>query len=169
MAGGGESEPLPNSHRFYPVTRRAARFDDAPSFATYCGLMHLSGKFRLIALVAAFAVGVLGLLPAAHVHDEETGATVHRHATDLAGDHHDDGAAHHAGVRGSEQHPQARHLPDEYLAAPGFWLDTPAVASVPFASPPVTRVTRRPARTTLLPTHDPPLRYFSSPAPPVSL
>lgn len=131
---------------------------------------------RVIVLAAALAVAVMGLLPAAHVHNGEAGATVHRHAADVAGDHHDhqeDGhqavsAAHHTGANGADPHLQAQLLPDEYLAAPLFWLPTPALAPVPLGEPPAAHGWRRLAPTALLPTHDPPLRYFSSPAPPLA-
>lgn len=136
--------------------------------------MSRRGTFRWVALAAALAVALMGLLPAAHVHHGDAGPTVHRHAADVAGDHHDhhegghqaDGAAEHSSVHGAEHHLQAQLLPDEFLAAPLFWLNTPAVASVPLGQSPLAHAWRRLTQTARLPTHDPPLRYFSSPAPP---
>lgn len=144
-------------------------FDDASAFAPYCGLMRLSGRSRLVALVAALAIALLGSLPAAHRHADDGGATVHRHAVNLAGDqhHHDHEAGGHDGRVGSE-HAPAQLLPDEYRTTAAFSMAAPTAAAFAIAERPAAGLTRRSDRANVLPTHDPPLRYFSSPAPPLA-
>lgn len=132
--------------------------------------MRLSGHSRLVALVAALGIALLGMLPAAHRHTDDGGATVHRHAMNLAGDHphHDNDEVGDEGRLAPDHHAPAQLLPDEYLAADAFSMAGPTAAAFESAEPRAACLTRGSDRVNLLPTHDPPLRYFSSPAPPLA-
>lgn len=119
-----------------------------------------------MAIVAAVAVALAGLLPFAHLHAEEHDPVVHRHVIGGESSQHDDGAADHEASVDHEDHSDAQILTLSYevarlfagiafpVAAPWALTDSASAATKP--------VTRR----TLLPTHDPPLRFVSSPAPP---
>ena len=128
---------------------------------------------RVVAGVAALAVPLLGLLPVAHVHAENDHQLVHQHAIadapahpdDHADEHADDHADHHGTGFDHADHTAARLLIPVYDLTSHVLVCGPAgiahrAAKTEIARPAPAR------RTTLLPTHDPPLRFFSSPAPP---
>lgn len=113
----------------------------------------------------------MGLLPEAHVHAAGDRPLVHRHLisetvahSDTAAHHHDSAVEHD----GSHDHADARPLKASFNVGGHFapfgppatasWLTTAARQSRP--SPLIGK--------TLLPTHDPPLRFTSSPAPPAA-
>lgn len=116
-------------------------------------------------MVAALAVVLAGLLPLAHLHTDDEQPLVHRHLIGGDSDRHADEANDHAGFD-HPGHSDAQLLTLSYhhtrsyagVGCPAAVLRGPAAPSVTHAAP----VNRR----TLLPTHDPPLRFVSSPAPP---
>ena len=118
-----------------------------------------------MAIVAAVAVALAGLLPFAHLHADEHDRVVHRHVIGGESHQHDDGAADHDASVDHEDHSDAQILTLSYevarlFAGFAFPVDGPwALADSASAAKPV-------SRRTLLPTHDPPLRFVSSPAPP---
>lgn len=116
-------------------------------------------------MVAAVAVVLAGLLPLAHLHTDDAQPLVHRHL--IGGDsHHHDDEAHDQASFAHADHGDAQVLTLSYDHARSYaGLGCPDAAQRGLAAPPVTHaapVNRR----TLLPTHDPPLRFVSSPAPP---
>jgi hypothetical protein len=116
--------------------------------------------------MAALAVAAVGLLPSLHVHAHEDETVIHGHVID-GGSAHDE-AEHHERSLDRDDHLAARILPLYFETASAFsMIVTLAVAteSIDITEP---AVVRQRDRTTLLPTHDPPLRFVSSPAPPVS-
>lgn len=121
--------------------------------------------FRVVATAAALAVALVGLLPSEHVHADDHQQVVHRHvigdgSTQLEGLHH-----HEAGVDQSD-HADARILSVSWVAASPYSLaGLVPVTAQPFAEPRCSRATPILGRT-IVPTHDPPLRFTSSPAPP---
>lgn len=119
--------------------------------------------------MAAMAIVLAGLLPVAHVHDDDGHPLVHRHLIGGAVDHHDDEAEdHHLNLdhANHDDHSAARLLTLAYEHARPFTVvGGPAAELVAVADLGSARV-QVPDRRTLLPTHDPPLRFFSSPAPP---
>lgn len=116
---------------------------------------------RAVAGVAALAVSLIGVLPTAHVHADDDHQIVHQHAIADGPAQPDD---HGAGIDHPD-HTAARLLTPSYdltghvsmyvPPAVARWLVSPAVVS-----------TAPSLRTPFLPTHDPPLRFVSSPAPP---
>jgi len=120
-------------------------------------------------MMAALAVVIAGLLPVAHLHVDDGPALVHRHLIGNNSDHHDAEADdRHLGFDHANHadHRAAHVLTLTYEQARQFALvGRPAAAPVAVADPGSPRVAP-PNRRTLLPTHDPPLRFLSSPAPP---
>ena len=124
---------------------------------------------RIVAMMAALAVVLAGLLPVAHVHVEDDHQLVHQHAIADApahpGDHADDHADDHGTGFDHADHTAARLLIPAYDLTSHMLVCGPAGIAHRAAKTEIARPA--PAlRTTLLPTHDPPLRFVSSPAPP---
>jgi hypothetical protein len=91
---------------------------------------------------------------------------VHRHVIGDAAGHHDEAYAHDHASWDHEDHGEARILLASYVTVGAFALAAPmAVAVAVSAEPPRGRAIAVPG-TIVLPTHDPPLRFISSPAPP---
>lgn len=120
-------------------------------------------------MLAALAMVLAGLLPAAHLHADDGRPLVHRHLIGSDSHHHDGEADdHHLGFDHAKHadHRAAQVLTLTYEHARQFALTgCPVVVSVAVADHGSGRVPP-PSRRTLLPTHDPPLRFTSSPAPP---
>ncbi|MEO8682532.1 MAG: hypothetical protein ABI665_26020 [Vicinamibacterales bacterium] len=89
------------------------------------------------------------------------------HAIDDSVSHHDDDADHDRSMLLDHgDHRTARTLVQTYDSVAAFVLSV-AVASLAIsADEPVSQGIRQPNRAALLPTHDPPLKFTSSPAPP---
>lgn len=120
---------------------------------------------RIVAMMAALAVVLAGLLPVAHLHADDDHPVVHQHAIADGSDHPDDHADDHGAGIDHPDHTAARLLIPAYDLTSHILVGGPAGIAHRAAKTEVTR--RAPAlRNTLLPTHDPPLRFFSSPAPP---
>lgn len=107
-----------------------------------------------------------GLLPDVHRHADDGHAVVHQHVIGGDEDHHDEVATGgHIGA-GFADHTTAQFLtPSSELATPFAGIACPAGAR-PVVAPPTLDTPAPGSRRTLLPTHDPPLRFTSSPAPP---
>jgi hypothetical protein len=104
------------------------------------------------------------LLPLAHVHAAGHHPVMHRHIIGDATAHRHDVDEHDANIEQAE-HGDARIVSVSWRTTIAFSL----AGLVPVTAQPLTA--SRPSRrlllgTTVLPTHDPPLRYTSSPAPP---
>ena len=126
---------------------------------------------RRLAVLCAVAVTAGAWLPAPHAHFDRAVPVVHAHAvTDLA-PHHDpddddhDADEHHATFEHGD-HSTALTLVQPYHVGARFVLTTATVETVTavVACSAIASPCRLPR--TLLPTHDPPLRFTSSPAPP---
>ena len=121
---------------------------------------------RIVAILAALAVVLAGLLPLAHLHADDGQSRVHRHFIDGGSHHHDDAAGDHPASLDHADHDAAKVLTLTYEHARQFALaGGPVVGSAIVTGPGSGRVTP-PSRRTLLPTHDPPIRFVCSPAPP---
>ncbi len=119
-----------------------------------------------MAIVAAVAVALAGLLPFAHLHADEHDRVVHRHVIGGESSQHDDGAADHDASVDHEDHSDAQILTLSSEVARLFAGFASPVAA-PWALADRASAAAKPGcRRTLLPTHDPPLRFVSSPAPP---
>jgi hypothetical protein len=120
---------------------------------------------RTAALAAALAVALAGMLPAAHVHAADDHQVAHQHAiADGATAPQHSGDDREGGVD-----------PPDHIAARILTLSFDLTVLVAAIGPPeMALLSSEPevaraapvVRTTLLPTHDPPLRFTSSPAPP---
>jgi hypothetical protein len=128
--------------------------------------VHPRPTARVIATVAALAVALVGLLPSEHVHAAEDHPIVHRHVIADAGVHLDDADHHHGASVGHGDHARARLLTLSFLTTSPFAMVAPIAVTTAALIAPTTSQTRLPATGTLPPTHDPPLRFVSSPAPP---
>jgi hypothetical protein len=143
----------------------AAPIDFAEHRPTYSKPVSPTRAPRIVSTVAALAVALAGLLPFAHVHAGEHHPVVHRHIIGDGAAHHHDVEEHDSNIDQPE-HADARIVSSSWLTAITFSLTAPAsVTSPPLVQPQQGRVAPM-LGTTLLPTHDPPLRYTSSPAPP---
>ena len=118
---------------------------------------------RIPAIAAAFAVVLMGLLPDAHLHTGGDRTLVHRHViSDTATHHHDSAVGHDAG----HDHADARTLTASFdVGRQSARIGSPVVAPWFLADPGSAQAPPTNGET-LLPTHDPPLRFTSSPAPP---
>ena len=96
------------------------RFDLSAGTPTYYGIVCVGQSFRAIATMAATAVAMVGLLPAAHVHDGDQHQVVHRHVIGDGSAHHDP-SPHHAEVDPAN-HDDARVLTLSYETASPFSL-----------------------------------------------
>ena len=121
---------------------------------------------RRLALVAAFAVAAAGLLPSPHAHVDRPDVIVHVHATADAALHHDDDADHDHATLDHGDHRHARPIVAAFDISNRFVLTVGAAAEAALLEVPVATRSHQPNRTAILPTHDPPLRFTSSPAPP---
>jgi len=120
---------------------------------------------RGVACVAALAVSLIGVLPSAHVHADDDHQIVHQHAIADGPAHPDDHADDHGTDFDHPDHAAARLLTLSYDLTSHVSLFVPPGGALWLVAQPVAA----PAPllgTTLLPTHDPPLRFTSSPAPP---
>ncbi len=121
---------------------------------------------RALVTTAILAVAVVGLLPVGHVHGGDDATVVHRHIIASSSDHHDEGFEQHEASLGHDDHVAARVLSLAYDTTAVFAMSpSPAVATRFFDAAGIPFVSHA-RRATLLPTHDPPLRFCSSPAPP---
>ncbi|MDP2318999.1 MAG: hypothetical protein Q8O42_06650 [Acidobacteriota bacterium] len=117
-------------------------------------------------MIAALAVVIAGLMPLAHVHEADGQPLIHRHLIEVDSAHHEgEGDDHHASFDHAG-HADATVLTLSYdhgrrFAHLGFPVALTGATVEPDA------IGARPtARRSLLPTHDPPRRFCSSPAPP---
>ncbi|MSO52539.1 MAG: hypothetical protein EXQ51_09035 [Acidobacteria bacterium] len=120
---------------------------------------------RIVAMMAALAVVLAGLLPVAHLHADDDHPVVHRHALADGSDHPDDHADDHGAGLDQPDHTAARILTPSYDLTRHV-LEYRPVGVAPSCVETEIAPMAPSQRTTLLPTHDPPLRFFSSPAPP---
>ena len=125
-----------------------------------------SPAIRVSATVAALAVALLGLLPDGHVHTRGDRTEVHRHLIAPEPDHHHDGSIGHGG---HHDHSDARLLSQAFDAGSRSVSIVSLAATSSFLVNPETGHARPTNGKTLLPTHDPPFRFTSSPAPPAVL
>lgn len=110
------------------------------------------------------------MLPSPHAHFDRGETIVHTHVvTDLSADHQDDddhdAERHHATFNHGDHSTaltlvQPYHVGARFVLATATIVDVTAVAACSAVSSPCK------LHRTLLPTHDPPLRFTSSPAPP---
>ena len=121
---------------------------------------------RVSATVAALAVALVGLLPEGHIHTRGDRTQVHRHLIDPAPTHHHGGAIAH---EGHHDHADARLLGHSFDSASRGFSIVSLAATPWFLMNSETDHARPTSGKTLLPTHDPPVRFTSSPAPPAVL
>ena len=120
---------------------------------------------RLLSVLAVLVIPITGLLPAPHLHAADGHATVHVHgapagaAHDLDTDHDRHLAFDHG------DHTAAQTLDRSYNSATRFVFAVVLIAE-PAPADTALRVRTRLIRSDILPTHDPPIRFTSSPAPP---
>ena len=111
------------------------------------------------------ALAITGFLPVPHLHAADGRATVHVHgddagaAHDVDTDHHDDRALDHG------DHTFAQTIDHSYDFAARFVFSIVLMAE-PAPADAASGVRTRLTRSRILPTHDPPIRFTSSPAPP---
>lgn len=123
---------------------------------------------RIVAIVAALAVALVGLLPLAHLHADDDHRVVHRHVIRGELPHHDLGGVAGATVDHAD-HSDAQGLTLSYEVARQLMRVAGPPPAPWFLAGPGTSLVSRVRGQTLLPTHDPPLRFVSSPAPPAAL
>lgn len=123
---------------------------------------------RVVASVAALSLALVGLLPVAHAHAADDHQVVHQHAiADGLAPHQHPDDDHDGGV-GQSDHTAAKILTLAFdLTTPVLVVGSPG-AVILVLEPELTRASLA-ARAPSLPTHDPPLRFVSSPAPPAVL
>ena len=126
-------------------------------------IVSLAWPARVPAIVAAFAVALMGLLPDAHVHTGGDRKVVHRHVISEAATHQH---AQAIGHQSSHDHADAIMLTDFFDASRQGSSGAGIVATPWFLADAASADAQRVSGKTLLPTHDPPLRFMSSPAPP---
>jgi hypothetical protein len=120
---------------------------------------------RRLSVLAVALIAITGLLPAPHLHAADGRATVHVHggaagvAHDVDADHDDHLALDHG------DHTAAQTLDPSYNVAARFVFSIALIAE-PAPADAALRVRTRLIRSDILPTHDPPIRFTSSPAPP---
>jgi len=118
--------------------------------------------------MAALAMLMVGLLPSVHVHQQENDTVIHSHLIDDESAHHDENAAHDETNLDHDGHLTARILPLTYNAGAPFSLRCSPAVTILAAGETASAIVRPANRATILPTHDPPLRFICSPAPPAS-
>lgn len=127
-------------------------------------------------MMAATAVVLTGLLPVAHLHADDDHPIVHQHVIadgsghpdDHAGDHASGHAGDHDASAGPPDHTTARMLMVSFDLTTSVMAVQLPVVTCRFVEPAIAP----PApigRTRWWPTHDPPLRFVSSPAPPARI
>jgi len=122
---------------------------------------------RSLAATVAVTVSLGGLLPTPHAHLDRTEAIVHTHeVVDLAHSHHDAGGDHRDATFDHDGHAAAVDLRPSYNIATRFVLAAVIVSDAFSVTTQAVGEVCGFTGTTLLPTHDPPLRFTSSPAPP---
>lgn len=120
-----------------------------------------------LAVVAAIAVSLGGLLPAPHAHFDREVAIVHVHGgNDSGASHHDLGMSHDRAAFDHGDHSTAPLVVSSYEMTARFALTVTTVVTAASIVVPDPVGISQPSRAALLPTHDPPLRFTSSPAPP---
>jgi hypothetical protein len=120
---------------------------------------------RLLSVLAAVVIAITGLLPAPHLHAADGHATVHVHGG-AAGVAHDIDTDHdHYLAFDHGDHTAAQTLDRSYDFAARFVFSIVLIAE-PAPADAALRVRTRLIRSDILPTHDPPIRFTSSPAPP---
>ena len=117
--------------------------------------------------MGALAMLMAGVLPSPHVHQQQNDAVIHRHLIDHDSVHHD-GEVHHETSLDHDSHVTARVLPLTYYAGAPFSLRCSPAVTIVAADETASVIARLFNRVTILPTHDPPLRFICSPAPPTS-
>ena len=126
---------------------------------------------RGLAIVATIAVAISGLLPAPHAHVDLIHSIVHTHGEANvvaphhdADDHHD--ADHQDAAFDHGDHAAAVTLLPSSDVAIRYVLSTSTIEkAIAITVATAASICELPGGT-LLPTHDPPLRFTSSPAPP---
>jgi hypothetical protein len=120
---------------------------------------------RRLSVLAVMVIAITGLLPAPHLHAADGHATVHVHGAS-AGTVHDIDIEHddHLALDHSD-HTAAQTLDHSYDFAARFVFSVVLIAE-PAPADAALRVRTRLIRSDILPTHDPPIRFTSSPAPP---
>lgn len=127
--------------------------------------VYLAPAFRVVATAMALAVALVGLLPFQHVHADEHQQVVHRHVIGDGSGHHD-GLSDQKARADRSEHADARILTLSFEIASSFCLTALLPAAALFVAEPAVTPPLRIVGTTILPTHDPPLRFVSAPAPP---
>jgi hypothetical protein len=118
---------------------------------------------RVTATLAALAVALLGVLPAEHVHHDETPAgvesVIHRHVVE--GDSSADNSTFEHGDHGT-----ARLLSPSFETSSTFAPQQPVVVSVVTVPAPDIKALKPSMRSGHLPIHSPPPRRLPARAPP---
>jgi hypothetical protein len=141
------------------------RVDFGERGSTYSHCVPSTPAFRVVSTVAALAVALTGLLPFEHIHAAEHRQVVHRHVIGDSAAHHDALDEHGSNIDHSE-HADARVVSVWWLNWTAFSLAGPVPETAQPVAEPRDRRTKLMLGTTILPTHDPPIRFTSSPAPP---
>ena len=120
---------------------------------------------RRLSVLAVMVIAITGLLPAPHLHAADGHAKVHVHGGEASASHdsdagHDDHRAFDHG-----DHTGAQTLDRSYDFAARLVFSIVLIAE-PAPADAALRVRTRLIRSDILPTHDPPIRFTSSPAPP---
>lgn len=110
-------------------------------------------------------IAMTGLLPAPHRHAADGHATVHVHGSEAGAPHDVDTDHDHPRAFDHGDHTAAQTLDRSYNFATRFAF-TIALIAEPAPAGAGLRVRTRLLRSSILPTHDPPIRFTSSPAPP---
>lgn len=141
--------------------------DLAVVVTTYSGSLMPLTVPRSLAAAAAMIVALGGLLPAPHLHAGHAGALVHVHqATGPVAPHAQHVDDHDHAVVTHGDHADARAFVQSYSVTTRFDLKAATVATVMPLLAAIQVRSGQPNRRELLPTHDPPFRFTSAPAPP---
>lgn len=140
-------------------------FDLSKEPTTYFEEVSSTLSDRRLSVLAVMVIAMTGVLPAPHLHAADGHATVHVHGEDTGAAHasdtdHDD---HHAFDHAD--HSAAQTLDRAFDVAARFVISHVLIAEPAPAATAVGLRTRL-SRSHILPTHDPPIRFTSSPAPP---
>jgi hypothetical protein len=120
---------------------------------------------RPLSVLAVVVIAMTGLLPAPHLHGTEGHATVHVHGAPAVVAHDIDADHDHHLAFDHGDHTAAQTLDRSYNFATRFVFSVVFIAA-PAPADAAVRVRTRLIRSDILPTHDPPIRFTSSPAPP---
>ena len=110
-------------------------------------------------------IAMTGLLPAPHLHAGDGPATLHVHAGEAVVAHHTDHDDDHQRAFDHGDHTAAQTVDHSYDFAARFAFSF-VLTDEPLPAAAAVRVPTRLIRSQILPTHDPPIRFTSSPAPP---